>query len=88
MLDHYLELSFQLQKGNFIMSKQNQQPENDFPPKLASPARRALAGAGYSRLEQLTHVTEAELLQLHGMGPNAIKLLREALEAKGMAFKA
>jgi Double zinc ribbon len=34
-----------------------------------APARRALAEAGYARLEQLTHVTKAELGQLHGMGP-------------------
>ena len=55
-------------------------------PKLAQPAQRALAGAGYSRLEQLTHVTETELKQLHGIGPNALKQLRAALEAKGWSF--
>ncbi|NUM43558.1 MAG: DNA-binding protein [Anaerolineales bacterium] len=60
-------------------------PENDFP-KLAQPAQRALAGAGYSHLEQLTHVRESELKQLHGIGPNALKQLRAALEAKGWSF--
>lgn len=58
---------------------------NDFA-KLAQPAQRALAGQGYSRLEQLTHVRESELKQLHGIGPNALKQLRAALEAKGWAF--
>jgi hypothetical protein len=42
-------------------------------PKLAAPARRALAGAGYSRLEQIARVREADLKQLHGIGPNAIE---------------
>jgi hypothetical protein len=31
-------------------------------------------------------VTEAELLALHGMGPNAVRVLREALRARGLAF--
>jgi DNA repair protein RadC len=58
---------------------------NDFA-KLAQPAQRALAGAGYARLEQLTHVRESELKQLHGIGPNVLKQLRASLEAKGWAF--
>ena len=58
------------------------------PGSLPAPARRALAEAGYSRLEQLTHITEAELGQLHGMGPKALRQLREALAATGRAFEA
>lgn len=61
-------------------------PESDFPDGLSAPARRALAGAGYLRLEQLTHVTEAELLKLHGLGPKTIRQLREALAVRGLAF--
>jgi DNA-directed RNA polymerase alpha subunit len=56
-------------------------------PKLAAPAVRALTGAGYTRLEQLMQVTEAELKALHGMGPNALKTLKEALAEKGWALK-
>jgi len=37
-------------------------------PKLAAPARRALQGAGYTRLEDLTKVTESDVMRLHGMG--------------------
>lgn len=59
----------------------------DFPPGVAEPALRALAAAGYTRLEQLTAVTEAELAKLHGVGPKAIRLLREALTAKGLTFR-
>ena len=55
-------------------------------PKLAAPAQRALAGAGYSHLEQLTKVKESELGKLHGMGPNALKTLRQALTDKGLSF--
>ena len=66
------------------MSQKNQQASNL--PKLAAPAQRALAAAGYSRLEQLTRVSEADLKKLHGIGPNALDQLRRALAAKGLAF--
>ena len=62
------------------------QQESDFPTGLSAPALRALAGAGYVRLEQLSRVSEADIKRLHGMGPKGIKLLRQALEAKGMSF--
>ena len=60
--------------------------ESDLPAKLAKPAQHALAGAGYVWLEQLTKVSEAELLKLHGMGPKALDQLRRALVAKGLSF--
>jgi ERCC4-type nuclease len=66
--------------------EQHDQQESDLPVELASPARRALVNAGYWRLEQLTEVSEAELKQLHGMGPKAIDQLRRALETKGLSF--
>jgi hypothetical protein len=56
-------------------------------PKLAAPARRALAGAGYIRLEDLTKATESEVMQLHGMGPNAMRALCTALEERGLSFR-
>jgi uncharacterized protein YdhG (YjbR/CyaY superfamily) len=61
--------------------------ENSNLPKIGAPATRALNAAGYSRLEQLTKVTEADLGQLHGMGPKAIGILRETLKEKGLSFK-
>jgi DNA-directed RNA polymerase alpha subunit len=64
------------------------EPKSDFPSELSIPARRALAGAGYARLEQLTKVTEAEVLKLHGMGPKALDLLRSVLAARGLSFAA
>jgi hypothetical protein len=62
------------------------QKETDLPANISAPARRALAGAGITNLEQLTHISEAELKKLHGLGPNGIKRLKSALEAKGLAF--
>jgi hypothetical protein len=65
---------------------QNDQPESDLPSGLSKPAQRALAGAGYQRLEQLAEISEADLKKLHGMGPKAIGQLRDALGAKGLSF--
>ena len=59
---------------------------DELPAKLARPAQRALAQAGITRLSQLSKMTETELAKLHGIGPNAIKLLRAALDAAGKAF--
>lgn len=56
-------------------------------PKLARPARRALAQAGIKGLGQLTRMQEAEVARLHGMGPKAMQCLREALAANGQAFR-
>ncbi|MEP7287140.1 MAG: DNA-binding protein [Chloroflexota bacterium] len=63
-------------------------PESDLPNGLSQPAQRALAEAGYSRLEQLTEVSEAEIKKLHGLGPHALKLLNNALSTKGLSFAA
>lgn len=60
--------------------------KTDFP-KLAKPAIRALEGAGFYRLEQLTEVEEEELVKLHGMGSKAIEQLRLALLEKGWKFR-
>lgn len=61
-------------------------PASDLPAGLAKPALRALAGAGYTRLEQFTKVSEDEVMQLPGMGPEALDLIRRALAAKGLSF--
>jgi hypothetical protein len=57
-----------------------------FPFKLPKPAERALAAAGYTRLEQLSDVAEADLRSLHGVGPNVIERLRGALAERGLSF--
>jgi hypothetical protein len=56
-------------------------------PKLSAPARRALIGAGYTRLEHLTKAKESDILKLHGMGPNALRVLRNALNERGLSFR-
>ncbi len=67
-------------------NQRRDEQESDFPAGLSQPARRALAGAGYERLEQLTQVSEADLKRLHGIGPKALDQLRAALGARSLSF--
>jgi hypothetical protein len=69
-----------------MAQQKGDEPKSGYPAGLAQPALRALSAAGYTRLEQLTRVTEADLRKLHGMGPKALGLLRSALHARGLSF--
>ena len=62
--------------------------ESDLPKELSNLARRALAQAGFSRLDQIAGLSEDEIKQLHGVGPKAIDQLRRSLSAKGLSFAA
>lgn len=55
--------------------------------QLAAPARRALKNAGYENLGQLALIRESDVATLHGIGPNALTVLRRALADKNMSFK-
>jgi hypothetical protein len=68
-------------------NKKSQATTDNAFPKIGKPALRALTSAGYLKLEQLTQTTEAELGKLHGMGPKALGILKEALAEKGLSFK-
>jgi hypothetical protein len=45
-------------------------------PKLSAPAIRALNSIGVRSLAALTRVTERQLLDLHGFGPNGLKAIK------------
>jgi hypothetical protein len=49
----------------------------DLPAAIGRPATRALAGAGITTLADVAARTDDELLALHGVGPRAVRLLRE-----------
>jgi DNA-directed RNA polymerase alpha subunit len=54
---------------------------------LGAPARRALENEGIKSLKKLSQYTEADILQLHGMGKSSIPKLKEALKSAGLKFK-
>lgn len=67
------------------MASKKAQPASDLP-KLAAPAQRALAGAGVTNLSKLSQMTEADVMALHGMGPNAMTTLKTAMQARKLSF--
>lgn len=68
------------------MTPQDAAEPTEFPQQIGKVARRELALNGYTRYDQLTSVTSAELLRIHGVGPKAIRILGEELAARGLAF--
>ena len=66
--------------------KQAHSSLDDWPAGLSNPARRALAAAGCGKLVDVTRFSAAEVAGLHGMGPKGIRILREALAARGLSF--
>jgi DNA-directed RNA polymerase alpha subunit len=59
---------------------------NNFPDNLAKPAQRALANAGVTSLQQLSNYSEKEIADLHGMGPNALTKIKQALLENSLSF--
>jgi predicted RecB family nuclease len=67
--------------------EQERRPESGFLSVIAAPARRALEGKGITTLQSLSEFSEAEILELHGMGPGSIPKLRAALQSVALTFK-
>jgi DNA repair protein RadC len=55
--------------------------------KLSNPAKRALANAGITNLEELSALSEKEFMALHGIGKSTLIPLKAALEANGLSFR-
>ena len=54
---------------------------------LAAPARRALIDDGLFQLSDLRKVSLAAIKELHGMGPNAIRILITAMKKSDISFR-
>ena len=65
----------------------NRKPQNSFLSKVSAPARRALENKGIKDLEELSHWSKKDLLNLHGIGPTAIPVLEKELISFGLKFK-
>ena len=54
---------------------------------LAAPVRRALVDAGFFHLSDLRKVSLASVKELHGMGPNAIRILTTEMRKQDLTFR-
>lgn len=60
--------------------------QTELTPRIGQTACRVLALAGYTRYDDLTRASAAELMRIHGVGPKAIRILHEELALRGLAF--
>ena len=54
---------------------------------LAAPARRALIDDGFFKLSDLRKTSLAAVKDLHGMGPNAIRILISEMKKADLSFR-
>lgn len=59
----------------------------DLPNELGKTAPRELQLAGIDSAEKVSEHSEKELLEIHGVGPKAIRILRAALAERSMGFR-
>ena len=62
--------------------------ESELTPRIGKVATRELAFNGITRYEQLADRSERELLNIHGVGPKAVRILAEELASRGQSFAA
>ena len=60
----------------------------DLPLGIGKPAPRALNDVGIRTLDDVAKWQESELAALHGVGPKALGILKAALGAQGLSFRA
>lgn len=53
---------------------------HEFPKEIGKPATNALINAKITRLKQISEMSDDELLALHGVGPKAVRILREYIQ--------
>lgn len=58
-----------------------------FPSGLPKPALRALYAQGFRTLPVLCAHTVADVAMLHGIGPKAMAVLRNAMRERSLAFR-
>jgi len=58
----------------------------EFPRSIGRVAARQLAAHGFTRYDQLTRVSSETVLEIHGVGPKAVAILREELADRDLGF--
>jgi hypothetical protein len=67
--------------------EKERKPEDGFLSKLSAPARRALVNKKILTIKKLSEFTETEILNLHGIGPSSIPLLKNELKSNKLSFR-
>lgn len=64
-----------------------QDPDSSFPKSMGKVAPHSLIAHGIKDMDQATGFTEKELLKIHGVGPKAIRILKEELSKSNKSLK-
>lgn len=67
--------------------ERERKPKEGFLSLLSAPARRALENNGITTIEELSKLTEKEVLKFHGIGKSSIPKLKQALKECQLTFK-
>lgn len=59
---------------------------DEFPRRMGRPANAALVARGVTTLAQVARMSEAELAAIHGVGPKAIRILRDELAERDLSL--
>lgn len=62
-------------------------PVGDLPNEIGKTAARELSLNGITSLAQVAAHSRKDLLAIHGVGPKAVRILGEALAAKGLSYR-
>ena len=54
-------------------------PVHDFPKEIGNPATNALLAMNITTVEQVAMMSDQELLAIHGVGPKALRVLKEQI---------
>lgn len=54
--------------------------------KLAKPAQRAIQNEGITTIEEISNYSEKEVFELHGIGENAMNIIKQTLNENGLTF--
>jgi ERCC4-type nuclease len=69
------------------MATPDVRPVGDLPNEIGKTAARELSLNGIGSLKEVAAHSERELLAIHGVGPKAVRILRETLAARGLQFR-
>lgn len=69
------------------MSTPDPRPVGDLPDGIGKTAARELQSAGLDTLHKVAGRSEKELLAIHGVGPKAVRILRETLAERDIALR-
>ncbi len=75
------------QKLLALITEMSLAPSDDFPKEIGKVAARELGVNGINNLKDIVNYSEAELLAIHGVGPKAVKIIKEVLQKQGASLK-